>query len=178
MTAKPLPLNVTGTRKLSRAGIASVQVFHDAGFESEGKDCAVKALQAVTGVPYRDAHQWASVHFGRRNGQGTTTWDKTLTSLSTEHSTIFGYRIFKQVANVGTRLKRIRYHGLLRVPAYQTLESFVRSHRTGRYLVASNNHAWAVIDGIVYDSGYAGARTQCTSVYQLIPSSQCEGKTI
>jgi len=38
----------------------------DEGFEFESNDCMVKAIQAVTGVPYRDAHAFIEKRFGRK----------------------------------------------------------------------------------------------------------------
>jgi hypothetical protein len=157
------------TRKLTGTGIKSVKLgTRDEGFENESNDCMVKALQAVTGVPYRDAHAVCAERFRRRPGRGCRLEYLTL-------APVFGYRFIpvdnKPVLSIAfggyRRLRRLRAR-------YQTLTQFVSTHRTGRWFVASNYHAFAVIDGVVYDNGAAGTRTQVAFIYEVISDSDYE----
>jgi hypothetical protein len=157
--------------RLARANIDSVKlVERDAGFEHETRDCFVKALQAVTGVPYRDAHNFCETFMGRKPKHGTYP-TSYMTQAVTEEFTVFGYRIFKHDASLGTRVRR-NWYGTTVVRSYPTLTQFVKSHPRGRYIIWSDDHALAVIDGVVYDNGAAGPRIRITGVYGLVPSSQ------
>jgi hypothetical protein len=149
----------------------------DEGFEHETKDCVVKALQAVTGVPYRDAHAVAASRMGRKDRHGCAI--NALSTVAHTRCTIYGYRVFAHppqrvgtsgLVSVDSYGRRVRYVR----PRYETLTQFVRRCPRGRYFLASNSHAFAVIDGVVYDNGAAGARTQVTNVYEFVTDSQCE----
>lgn len=158
---------MAGTRKLLKSGIRSEHLNQrDAGFEYEKNDCAVKALMAVTGVPYRDAHAWSAVHFARKDCGAAMLWDKALGAHAQQALTIFGYRVYEQPAPAIERPNGYKNYG--------TLAQFVRTHSKGRFLLSSTSHAFALIDGVVYDNGAAGAKTRVTyKVYELKPSSQC-----
>lgn len=157
--------------RLAKVGIDSVRlVARDPGFERETKDCFVKALQAVTGVPYRDAHRFCEMHMGRKPNHGTHC-GLHMEHVSMSGVTIFGYRIFRRDAKTGTRIRR-NWYGTTVVDAHQTLAQFVASHKQGRYVIWSNNHALAAIDGVVYDNGAAGPRIRITGAYEFVPSSQ------
>lgn len=155
------------TRKLTGTGIKSVNLgTRDEGFENEANDCVVKALQAITGVPYREAHAFCAKRFARRNRCGTPVH-----AYLNESLVVFGYRFISKEAKPISQ----SYSSFIGPRArYQTLADFVRSHRTGRWFACSNYHAFAVIDGVVYDNGAAGARTQVTFIYEAITDSDYE----
>jgi hypothetical protein len=164
-----------GTRKLGTT-VKSVHLnTRDAGFENESNDCFVKALAAVTCVPYRDAHAFCATRMHRKAGRGTECM-ATMMAIETAKQTIYGFRIFSKTAQVGTISGRRWDGSIFHKPRYGTLVNFARTHRTGKWLVWSNYHAFAVIDGVVYDNGAAGPRTQVTGVYEFIESSKCEGR--
>jgi hypothetical protein len=168
--------------KLSRSGVKAVAMkTRDEGFEYETNDCFVKAVQAVTGVPYRDAHTYVAKRFGRKPKKATMSVNLIMRDIATTGECIFGFRAFVQPASqVGTTSRvsvnsygqRTRYTRA----RYATLAEFVRTHRTGRWLLWSNNHAFAMVDGVVYDNGAAGARTQVTGVNRIIASSEVEAQ--
>ena len=166
--------------KLGRSGIKAVAMRErEPGFEHETNDCFVKAIQAVAGVPYRDAHAYVAKRFGRKPKGATHNVNSTTREIARTGETVFGYRAFCQpVTAVGTasRVSVNSYGQLMRYvrPRYATLAQFTRTHRTGRWLLWSNNHAFAMIDGVVYDNGAAGARTQVTGVYEFKASSEVE----
>ena len=166
--------NTLGTPKLLRAGIKSVHMTsRDIGYETETNDCAVKALQAVTGVPYRDAHSFAEKTFGRKFRRGTQRWELELNRIAQNKTYIYGFRVFAYDARVGKTWGR-RHGQLIEKTAYQTLSQFLVRHPHGRFLLASNSHAFAVIDGVVYDNGAAGGKTKITSIFELKESSKVE----
>jgi hypothetical protein len=83
-----------GTRKLA-GSIKSVALeSRDAGYGHETNDCLVKALAAVTGVPYRDAHQFCKDKLGRGDRQGTMVYG--LLHIAKMKTTIYGFRIFEK----------------------------------------------------------------------------------
>lgn len=152
-----------------------VGTVRDAGFETETKDCFVQALMHATGVPYRDAHAAAAEKFNRPTRKGTMV-DGHMRHIVANKTTLFGYRVFVTSVPVGTTRRMSRWGNLDLKPVYPTLEQMVRRMRTGRYIVCSGSHAWAVIDGVVYDNGVTGPRTQVQQVYELIASSVIEAR--
>jgi hypothetical protein len=170
--------------KLLSRGIKAVMMPPvEEGFEHETNDCMVTAIQAVTGVPYRDAHEFVRVRFHRQDRKGTMATATGMMNISVTKAIVFGYRVFtKDVLPVGqqSRVSTDSYGHRTRYtrPRYETLAQFVKSHRTGRLLVWSNNHAFAIIDGTVYDNGAAGARIQITGCFEFIPSSVVEKGTL
>lgn len=164
-----------GTRKLIASGVKSVYLAQrDPGFEHETNDCFVKALAAVTGVPYRDAHAFCATRMRRKAGRGTDC-GAPMMAIENAKQTIYGFRVFRQQAAIGERVTRFSWNRCTK-PRYATLTSFVRTHRTGKWLVWSNYHACAIIDGVVFDNGAAGARQQITGIYEFVESSKCEGR--
>jgi hypothetical protein len=156
--------------RLEKSGIRAVKIdTRDEGFENESKDCFVKAIQAVTGVPYRDAHAYVCKRFDRKPRRGTHKVADRMLDIATKAEYIYGFRAFHHTAPV----RFATYCGSPRF-RFATLSQFVRSHPAGRWLLWSRNHAFAVIDGVVHDSGAAGARTQVTGVYELRLSSEVE----
>ncbi len=147
----------------------------DPGFETERNDCVVRALQEVTGVPYRDAHAYVSREFKRKQRRGVNV-DKTLRRVEQEKATVFGYRVFvRQVEPKGLAYRRNVWGNVNQKAIYPTVADTLYKIRQGRWLLCSSRHAWAVIDGVIHDNGVTSDRTRVREIYQFIPSSQCEG---
>ena len=146
----------------------------DMGFETETNDCFVHALAAVTGVPYRDAHAFVASRFDRKPRKGTFGVEARMMGIQQRKDYVFGYLPFYQESKIGTRIKTTSWGNNYLVSKYQTLNQFLATHKTGRYLLWSKSHAFAVIDGVAYDNGAAGLKTQVTGIYKFIPSSQIE----
>ncbi len=147
----------------------------DPGYESENRDCFVQAIQCVTGVPYRDAHAFTALHFARKTGKGTCFVDLHMKAIAEKQETIFGYRVFvKPIPTRRTVRRSRRTFDYVQATVYPTVADSLYLMRSGRYLVCSGSHAWAVIDGVIYDNGVTGNRTRVTEVYEFKASSQCE----
>jgi hypothetical protein len=168
------------TQKLYGTGIVSVKLtLRDIGFETETNDCMVRSIQAVTGVPYRDAHAFVAKRFNRKPRKGTRNVDIVMRDIAKNHETIYGFRVLAAGdAIVGTKLKRSTYRGVQIVPRFVTLAEFVRRHRTGRYLCWSHYHAFAIVDGVVFDTGAAGPRTNVAGFHEMLEDSKCQARGI
>lgn len=93
--------------------------------QRERADCAVRALSTVLSIPYYEAHRIAE-DGGRKAGCRAS---------------------IVKVANSARRHYRLeKMRGSRR-----TLRRFCREHPVGRFLVRKSGHAFALIDGIVFD---------------------------
>lgn len=165
---------------ISKAGIkysiTRSSELRDAGYETETRDCFVQALKHVTGVPYRDAHAFTASKFNRKMRKGTCHVQSTMQRMAIQAELVFGYRVFDKTPKPRIAIARSRRtFCFVQKAIYPTVAEVTYTMRTGRFIVCSNSHAWAVIDGVIYDNGVTGNRTRVTEAYQLIPSSQCEG---
>lgn len=152
----------------------SVDKVRDPGFENETRDCFVRAVQAVTGVPYRDAHAFVATKFERQTRKGTYNVEDRMQKIVSEAATIFGYRVFDKPVPTRRTVRRSRFQYVQAV-VYPTLEQMMLCTRQGRYVMVSCNHAWTVIDGVVHDNGLTGNR-RVTHIWEFKASSECEGK--
>lgn len=149
------------------------------GYENETRDCFVRAVQAVTGVPYSDAHTYVSRVYGRKERKGTYKVQETTIEIAAKCETIFGYRVFeKKIPTRRTIRRSRRFFQYVQAVVYPTLSQMIFSMREGRFIVCSSNHAWAVIDGVVHDNGLTRKGTRVTEVYEFIPSSKCEAMLV
>lgn len=164
--------------KLSKSGIKSKALnTRDSGYEHETNDCVVKALAAVTGVPYRDAHSFCKNYMERKDRKGCVV-NMHLMKMEQMKKPIYGFRSFCRESKIGTRMVRTKWGYHHSKDVHDTLSSFVRKHKTGRYLLCSNYHAFACIDGVIHDNGAAGPKTQVTHVFEFITDSECERRNI
>jgi hypothetical protein len=136
-----------------------------AGFPEETNDCGVRSLALSTGISYGDAHDMLRER-GRKNRRGTkTAWiESSLTSLAS-----IGIKWAKAVTFV--------YGGDYNLNKKYTLAQFISTHKTGRYLVVTNRHGLALIDGVVHDAGQiSGARCRVLCAYKIelpaVPSAE------
>lgn len=153
----------------------------DIGFEDETNDCFVRAVQAATGVPYRDAHAYVERVYGRKARRGTHGVRQGMLGAAVKAETIFGYRVFDKKLPTRQTLRRSRKTWSLnyvQATVYPTLSQMIMSMRQGRFVVCSSNHAWAVIDGVVHDNGITRSGRRVTEVYEFIPSSKCESMLV
>lgn len=105
----------------------------DGGLSSLGikekNDCTIRALAVSACIPYELAHKIGK-EAGRQNGRG-----------------FFPDVLLKRAKNhYGIKYKKKRYKSV-------TIQRFVRENPVGRYYVATNNHAFAIINGAIYDNG-------------------------
>lgn len=116
-------------------------------FHNETNDCGVRALAIGANISYGDAHDMLQER-GRRNRKGTKLpWlVSALESLS----------------SVGVKFERPdRYKGA-------TLTTFLNNNKTGRFILITNRHGLAVIDGIVHDTGIiSGPRCRLRNIFKI-----------
>lgn len=94
---------------------------------SEYRDCTVRATATATGIEYGIVHA-AFAAAGRKNRRGCVIED-----------------LAQKVARlIGVKIVSVKRSGSLR--------KFLTQFPTGKYIVCKHDHAFAVIDGAVYDS--------------------------
>jgi hypothetical protein len=110
----------------------------------ERRDCTVRAVAHVKGIPYPEAHALlASV--GRRPKRGV---------VFREVAEKLGFESVPELS--GGRLENL----LPRIP-------------TGAYIVRKAGHVLAVIDGVIYDTAECSPKSVVKMVYRLkLPSSK------
>ena len=107
----------------------------------ETNDCSVRAFAVAADVTYTKSHA-IHAHFGRENGKGTY-WDCS--------------------EKVAKMLGMVEWN----IPAL-TLQSFIRKYPKGSFWIARSGHAFAVVDGIVYDwATGTGPRSRVVKVFKL-----------
>ena len=130
----------------------------------ETNDCVVHAVAHVFEFGYKKAHDFCREFYKREKGRGVFgfrdigligkkekfDWAKekyfsnhNISKVNTENK----YRVRSEWSGkMQTKLRRM------------TLKSFLKNYPTGRFLLAFNNHAIAVIDGVVVGNGKWDAR--------------------
>jgi len=98
------------------------------GIKEKG-DCTIRALAISAGIPYEYAHK-IGTEAGRKKGKGFYP-DKLLKYAKKEY---------------GITYKKKRYKSV-------TIQRFIKENPTGHYYVATNRHAFAIINGTIYDTG-------------------------
>jgi len=159
------------TQKVSYTGWAGTKVveeikpeyFVDSGSlaasqselaKRENNDCVVRAFMSALDITYDQAHNWVKVNFNRLPHQGVYTamyiknvlgkvkGGKELKAYGCHPD--FGWNMetkgFKVITNPKYKNKEVGY----------TLKSFIENHPTGRYFLIVNQHAVAVVNGVLY----------------------------
>ena len=121
--------------------------FHaERGQYNEAKDCSVRALAVILGDSYRDAHEILRIG-GRKNRQGFY-----LDWFLSQKSTIAGLKITEVAFN----------------PAHKMTPSiFAHTYKKGKYIVTIHRHAFAVIDGIIFDAGRVKPHTRVFGAWRF-----------
>lgn len=107
--------------------------------------CTVIALACVTGNSYKQCYDYMR-KYGRNHRDGMTTRD-------IERS-LEGFKKFKAVKGPYSDSNRI------------TLNQFIKKHPKGKYYVLHRGHAFAIVDGVVYDHSNK-KRRQITCAYRV-----------
>jgi hypothetical protein len=168
-----------------RAKFASVNPrATEAGFEYETNDCTVRALAVAVGVPYRDAH--ASLARAGRQPRHGMYFNELLASWSRSQQVVYGYRFERMAIPSATvthaRRRSVSADGWNRSTTMYlkrnrpTLASILSTLKTGRYLVVITRHVFAVIDGVIYDTGLSGMRRGVEGIYKLESSTVVEAR--
>jgi hypothetical protein len=92
----------------------------------ERRDCTIRALALSAGIPYEKAHA-IGVEAGRKNKHG-----------------FYPEKLLKVAKRHGIQSRKLRYKSI-------TIQRFLKKHPEGRYYVATNRHAFPIINGTIYD---------------------------
>ena len=129
--------------------------------KTEKNDCAVRAIANACGVNYDQAHKYVADTFDRKKGKGTqlfTALLKTNTEMVFDNVgqlDMFRQGIRRTIKHVGDMPK---LGGELKNPKYKhkpvayTVKEFAQRFNKGNYILAVNDHALAVNDGVVIDN--------------------------
>ena len=102
-----------------------VQPEKDSGIK-DNNNCTICALSTSAGIPYNEAFEIGKAA-GRKTGRGFHTKKLVLTAKKK-----------------GISLRKMKHKPI-------TIQKFLERYPTGRYLVRRTGHAFAIIDGIIYD---------------------------
>ena len=129
--------------------------------KTEKNDCAVRAVANACDVNYDQAHKFCTEMFGREKGKGTQLFS-TLLKTNSEmvfdevgQLNMFEQGIKRTVKHIGDMPKA---GGKLFNPKYKhkkvayTVKEFAQRFNKGNYILAVNDHALAVNDGVVIDN--------------------------
>lgn len=115
--------------------------------------CTVVALACVTGNTYQSCHNFLSKYGGRKKGKGMLPSEVIKAFTHFKH--------FKVKKGLYTRQNRI------------TINQFIQKHPKGKFYCCNRNHAFAIIDGVLYDHSDK-ARRQITLAYRFYSKEDLE----
>jgi hypothetical protein len=116
-----------------------------ANLPGENRDCSVRALAIATGRAYAECHT-AFAAAGRLPNVGTT---------------VAASRFVHEILGL-TYIETAKPWG------YPTLSYFAETHPRGRFILHSNGHAFALVDGVVHDwSGGRGSRQRIKRAWEV-----------
>jgi hypothetical protein len=95
---------------------------------TDKKNCTVIALAITADIPYDKAHRIAK-DAGRQDNRG--------------------FRSEKLIKYYNTKFGRNQFRKVKRKPI--TVQKFIKTHPQGRYYVRRKGHAYAIINGMVFD---------------------------
>ena len=151
----------------------------DATAKVEKNDCVVRAIANACDVNYSQAHKYVADKFDRKKGGGTkyfqTIMDKTNMMRFEEAGQLdlFNEGDVRSVKSLG---KMPKYGGDLINPKYKhkkvafTVKAFAQKYNVGKFIVAVNAHALAIVNGVVMDNDnyqYGGYRRVVECAYQV-----------
>lgn len=117
---------------------------------NEENDCTVFALMNVLSVSYEEAHAELK-RLGRKDGKGFPMG---------AHRTYLG-RTFRDIGAVYIRRGRL-FH--------KTANTWAEENPTGRFILISSGHAFALVDGVLMDASHPG-RFRVIDAYRLVENS-------
>ena len=123
-------------------------------FQTERNDCVVRAISKAMNLNYSVAHTIVRDATGRKNRRGANL-RHVMEYLHIEG--IDGDKLKSQVDNGYTNSVR-----------YPTLAQVADLMQRGKFVVRISGHAFAVIDGVQYDTSKNGARTRVLNIYEVI----------
>jgi hypothetical protein len=97
----------------------------NSGFK-DTNNCTICALSTAAGIPYNEAYEIGK-KAGRKNGRGFIT-----------------RKLMEVARKNGIDYRKIKTTGI-------TIQKFLKKYPTGRFVVNRRGHAFAIIDGTIYD---------------------------
>lgn len=133
-------------------------------YKDEKNDCTVNALATAGNIPYEHAYK-IMAHVGRKPGRGSCIFsgifDASVSGLLRYTKLVLPVR--QRVFNGAPGFVGINGRGI-RVTRFvgPTIKEFIAQHPQGRYILRINKHAFALIDGVMFDrfKQHAGAIVQ------------------
>jgi hypothetical protein len=92
----------------------------------DNNNCTICALSTAAGIPYNEAYEIGK-KAGRKNGRGFYT-----------------AKLMETARKNGVDYRKIKTGGM-------TIQKFLQKYPEGRYVVNRRGHAFAIIDGTIYD---------------------------
>ena len=123
-----------------------------AGFFAEKRDCTVRSLACAADIPYVDAHRVLKKS-SRKNGRGWWS-ERGLATASQE-----GLLDFVAIP-FGRTVRNMRI-------SYPTVAQALARLPQGRYIFNTRKHAFAVLDGVIFDTGLIGLRSRVKMVFEV-----------
>ena len=123
----------------------------------EKNDCVVRAFMVALDISYNQAHAWVRKYFHRIDKKGTYTsaYANNVINLVKNglkisfigaHPSKSSY--FSHINSSTT--KKVLVNKQYKNPTGFTLKSFMEAHPTGRFMLVVQEHAIAVVDGVMY----------------------------
>jgi hypothetical protein len=124
----------------------------DGGLQKSGlnddNNCTIRAFAIAFGMPYKDAHYMGELA-GRQIGEG-----------------YWMYKIMNKAAEFGYSYKEINGYG--------TLSAFLNKNNKGRFICVRRGHAFAVLDGKIYDQIYNAPNCKLIRIFEVFPKNSVE----
>ena len=138
-------LQQVSTKRVCESGRGHIQ--SDGGLQQSGindKDnCTIRAFAIAYGMPYKDAYKMGELS-GRPHGQG-----------------YWMYRIMEKARDFGYSYKELNGYG--------TLSQFLNKNNKGRFICVRRGHAFAVVDGKIYDLINNAPQCKLIRVFEIYP---------
>ena len=109
---------------------------------NDTNNCVVLSTSIAFGIPYKDAYNLAK-ESGRPHGEG---W---------------------YMSKIITLASKKGFHAIKLPPLKKTIYSLLKHNPTGRYIIVTHNHAFALVKGIIYDMGYNSPLTRIKAIYEV-----------
>ena len=116
-------------------------------YANERNDCTVRALKAVCGVPYSDAHNLCR-SLGRQPQRGMKCFQFLHAVLESSH--MYGHKV-------------------TRVAFGNTLSRALMFCRQGRYVIITTHHVVACLNGTLYDTRTSGPNSRVIVILKFTP---------
>jgi len=126
----------------------------------ESNDCAVRALASAAALPYKRAHALLSAA-GRRERDYST-----VSAVATAYKAAGGHCVAVYGKTRSARTWRSLYS---KSPLQKgiTVGRLLRQLTKGKYVIVVREHAFAVVDGTVYDGGAVQASKYVCCVFSF-----------